>query len=64
MKKVADTVKEMEGVEKTEMLTGLYDVMVVARAEKLSSISDILIEKIRNIEGVEDTVTNVFIEQD
>lgn len=61
MKNVHQRIGELENVEQVEMLTGQYDIMAIAKAENLSEITDTLIEKIRGIEEVENTVTNVFI---
>ena len=62
MKNIYEELKNMENIEEAEMLTGPYDIMAIARGGKMTEVTQILIEKIRNIEGVEDTVTNVFIE--
>lgn len=61
MKKVHEQIRELEEVEQAEMLTGQYDIMAIAKAENLSDITDTLIEKIRGIKEVKNTVTNVFI---
>lgn len=62
MRDIYDKIKSIDGVEQAEMLTGPYDIMVVARAEEMTDITKAIMEKIRKIEGVEDTVTNIFIE--
>lgn len=61
MEEVYNEVKNMEEVKKTAMITGPYDVMVMAKAESMEEISKILVQKIRNIAGVKNTVTNVVI---
>lgn len=62
MRDIYDKIKSIDGVEQAEMLTGPYDIMAVARAEEMTDITKAIMEKIRKIEGVEDTVTNIFIE--
>lgn len=62
MRDIYNKIRDIEGVEQVEMLTGPYDIMVLARAEEMTDITKALMEKVRKIEGVEDTVTNVFIE--
>ncbi|KXB08987.1 hypothetical protein AKJ55_00080 [candidate division MSBL1 archaeon SCGC-AAA382M17] len=61
MKEVHEKVKKLDQIQDTEMLTGPYDIMAIARAEEMSYITNTLIGKIRDIEGVQDTVTNIFI---
>lgn len=61
MKEVHEKVKKLDQIQDTEMLTGPYDIMAIARAEEMSHITNTLIGKIRGIEGVQDTVTNIFI---
>lgn len=62
MKDVLETVQELGMVQEAKMLTGPYDVMAIAEADNMSEITKTLVERIRKMEGVEDTVTNVFIE--
>ncbi len=61
MEEVHEKVRDMEEVKKAAMITGPYDVMVMAKAESMEEISKILVQKIRNIDGVKNTVTNVVI---
>ena len=62
MKDVHNKMRDMSEVKQVEMLTGPYDLMVIAKAEEMTNITKALIQKIREIEGVEDTITNIFIE--
>ncbi len=61
MEDVYETIREMQEIEKAEMITGPFDIMAIARADDVSDISKITVTKIRNIDGVKDTVTNVVI---
>lgn len=61
MEEVSEEIKEMEEVKKAAMITGPYDIMVIAQAESMEEISKILVQNIRNIRGVKDTITNVVI---
>lgn len=63
MKEVLENVKELALVKDARMLTGPYDIMAIARADSMSEITDVLVEKVRKMDGVEGTVTNVFITQ-
>lgn len=62
LKDVHEKLEDMEEIEQVEMLTGPYDIMALARAEEMTEITKALIEKIRSIPEVEDTITNIFIE--
>lgn len=62
MKEVYEKVKEKKEVKKASMLTGPYDVMVIAEAEDFREITDILITEIRTLDGVKETVTNLAID--
>lgn len=62
MKDIHQRIQDMDEVEESAMMTGPYDVMAIARAGEMTDITNTLIEKIRNIDGVEDTITNIFIE--
>lgn len=62
MKDVYEKIRDRAKVQEADMLTGPYDIMAIARAEELTDITNVLIEEIREIEGVEETTTNIFIE--
>lgn len=61
MEDVYETVKEMKEIQKAAMITGPYDIMAIARADDVKEISKVTVTKIRNIDGVKDTITNVVI---
>lgn len=61
MEKVLKKVKQMKPVQKANMTTGPYDIMIIAQADSISEISNILTEDIRDIDEVKDTVTNIVI---
>ncbi len=62
MRDIYEKISEIDGVEQAEMLTGPYDIMVISKSEEMTEITETIMRKIRKIEGVEDTVTNIFIE--
>lgn len=62
MKEVREKIDNLSEIERVEMLTGPYDIMAMAEADEMSDITKTLMEKIRNLEGVQDTTTNIFIE--
>lgn len=62
MERISKELQEMEEVKRVSLLTGPYDLMAIVRADDMREISKVLVTDIRNIDGVEDTVTNVVIE--
>jgi len=62
MKDVEQKLSDLAEVEQVEMLTGPYDLMVIARSGEMTDVTQALMDKIRNIDGVQDTTTNIFIE--
>lgn len=60
MEDVYKEIMSLEGVEKAAMIAGQHDVIAWIETDSTEEIS-ILIKTIRNIEGVEETTTNVVI---
>ncbi len=52
-----DEVKKIAGVIETYMLYGPYDGYALIEAKKSGQIQDIVIKKIRSIEGIKSTMT-------
>lgn len=61
MKYVRKKVAELDTVTEAAMLTGPYDIMALVEADEIVDVTDTLVGKIRNLSGVEDTVTNIVI---
>lgn len=62
MDKVYEKVKKLAKVQRSAMITGPYDVMAIVEAENVGEITRELIENVRDIDGVKETTTNIFIE--
>lgn len=62
MKYVLERVSSFDKVLDAAMLTGPYDVMAIVEADEMREITETLVNKIRNVTGVEETVTNIVIE--
>lgn len=62
IKEVADSIEDLKGIQKTEMLTGPHDIMALARTKDMREIKHKLIREIRNIEGVKEAVSCLVIE--
>lgn len=61
MDKVYREVRRLEEVRKSAMVTGPYDIIALVETEVIGDIRDSLIEKIRGIDGVKKTTTNLVI---
>lgn len=62
MEFIRKRLENFEKVREAAMLTGPYDVMAIVDADEMKEITETLVENIRNIMGVEETVTNIVIE--
>lgn len=61
MEYVRKRVSKYKKVKEAAMLTGPYDIMAMVEAESLRDITQTLVDEIRGIVGVEETVTNIVI---
>jgi DNA-binding Lrp family transcriptional regulator len=51
------TIQRMVGVKACYMVSGSYDILVHVEAESLEALSDLLLSKIRSVDGVTKTTT-------
>lgn len=58
---VLDDLKDIDSIKKVEVITGDYDIMAMLESDSQDEIRRVLIEEIRNIEGVKGTKTHDFI---
>lgn len=54
---VAASAAEIEGVERSEDVTGPYDVIVRASAEDVDALGRLVVSRIQAIDGIERTLT-------
>lgn len=59
---VYNIVMEMEEVTEVHSLFGEYDLIIKLQAENFNNLGQIVVDKIRSIEGVEDTKTLTGVE--
>ena len=52
-----ETIRKLEGVLESEMLYGPYDAYALIMADDSEKLREIIIQKIREIEGVQSTLT-------
>ena len=60
-KEVAAALGKLEGVKSVDTVTGPYDIIVIAEAETLNDIGDLVTGKIHPISGISRTVTCLAI---
>jgi len=52
-----ETIRKLEGVLESEMLYGPYDAYALINAQDSEKLREIIIQKIRDIDGVQSTLT-------
>lgn len=62
MRETREKIESLERVQKVDMVTGPYDLIVVAESDDLSTLTSTVVDEIRKTEGVIDTNTAVVIE--
>jgi len=60
-KEVIHKLQQIPNVEYAEMVLGPYDIIAILQANEIETIAVIVDEKIRTIEGVDETITCVAI---
>ncbi|MCY4629539.1 MAG: Lrp/AsnC ligand binding domain-containing protein [bacterium] len=59
---VARTIRGMDGVESTEVMTGPYDVIVKATAPDVNSLGLMVISRVQAVGGITRTLTCPVVE--
>lgn len=59
---VFEKVETLENVKSVKIVTGPFDLITLVEAEDLSTLTNAVVEEIRNIEGVVDTNTAIVVE--
>jgi DNA-binding Lrp family transcriptional regulator len=54
---VAQQIRQIEGVERAEDLSGPYDVIVKVSASNMDSLGKMVVAQIQNVEGITRTLT-------
>ncbi len=55
-------IKNLSFVKKTNIITGPYDIVALFESEDISNLRNLVVENIREIEGIKDTTTAIIIE--
>lgn len=61
-KNVLGKLSKVKGVKSFHAVTGPYDVIAVIEAEDIKAIGEVVLSKIRTIDGVVKTITCVAVE--
>ena len=59
---VARSIRAMEGVTATDVMTGPYDVIVKATAQDMNSLGRMVISQIQSVSGITRTLTCPVVE--
>jgi len=60
---IAEKIKEIENVENVSIITGPYDILVRIRVSDIKELNDVVIRKLRSIDGVEKTQTTIVLQE-
>jgi len=63
-RKAAEAISKIEGVKMAHAVTGPFDVIAYAEVPDLTALSDLVLAKIQNVEGVQKTQTAVVVTPD
>ncbi|MGC9108159.1 MAG: Lrp/AsnC family transcriptional regulator, partial [Infirmifilum sp.] len=61
-KKVANEISRFPEVQEVHIITGEWDILVKVRVGGVDELGDFVVNKLRNLEGVEKTYTSVVLE--
>jgi DNA-binding Lrp family transcriptional regulator len=61
-KKAFQKIEGLRGVKSAHLVTGPYDIVVLAEGKDISQIGEFVLSKIRAIDGVEKTLTCVVVD--
>ncbi|MEK6570138.1 MAG: Lrp/AsnC ligand binding domain-containing protein [Bacteroidota bacterium] len=61
-KKVFQKIESLRGVKAAHVVTGPYDIIVLAEGKDISEIGEFVLSRIRSIDGVEKTLTCVIVD--
>ncbi len=54
---VAETIKDIKGVEQVEAVTGPYDVIVLTQARSVDELGKLVVSKVQAVPGITRTLT-------
>jgi len=61
-RKVASEIAKIPEVQEVHIITGEWDILAKVRVSNVDALGELVVNKLRNIEGVEKTYTSVVLE--
>ncbi|MEK6684488.1 MAG: Lrp/AsnC ligand binding domain-containing protein [Nitrospirota bacterium] len=55
------TITRMAGVKSVYAVTGAHDLIILVETESIETLGDLILSKIRSIDGVTKTMTNIVL---
>ena len=55
------TITRMEGVKSAYAVTGAHDLIILVETENIQTLGDLILSKIRSIDGVTKTMTSIVL---
>ncbi|MEM1524594.1 MAG: Lrp/AsnC ligand binding domain-containing protein [Nitrososphaerales archaeon] len=62
-KDILHSLSNLKGVEEVHLVYGVHDIIVKVKSEALEELKDIIINKIRKMNGIRSTSTLIVIEK-
>ena len=60
---IAKTIKKLEEVEEVNIMTGITDILIKVRIKDIDQLNTFVIDKLRNIEGIDKTQTMLVLSE-
>ncbi len=57
-----EKIKQIEGVREAHIVTGLHDIILLAEAESIKALGELIVKKIQGVPGVSRTVTCIAVD--
>lgn len=61
LKNALNEIETLDEVKRVRMITGDYDVIVLAEADDISTLTQTVVEEVHKIPGVTDTTTAIVV---
>ncbi len=61
VKGVAKKLESLDDIKSVKIVTGPYDLIVLAEAKDLSTLTNVVMEELHRIDGILDTITAIVI---
>jgi len=61
--KVYNELLKMDEVKEIYMVYGVYDIIAVVETENLDMLRDIIVNKVRRMEGIKNTLTMIVVKR-